>query len=263
MKVLEREINYGSFLDRLKSAPARVLLLDYDGTLAPFCVDRSLAFPYPQVPALLVRIRGGGTQVVLITGRPARELILLSGIDPHPEIWGSHGLERVKTDGSYEVAALPHEQEKALSQAARSLRTAGLGRRIEVKPGGVALHWRGLSRTEAEESRHTAHQLWLRLLTDYGLTLLEFDGGMEIRVPGRAKGDAVQTILAESKRDAAVAYLGDDQTDEDAFHALKGKGLTALVRPQSRPSAADVWLQPPQELLRFFEEWLRASGGER
>ena len=32
MKVLERNVTYGPFLDRLRSAPARVLLLDYDGT---------------------------------------------------------------------------------------------------------------------------------------------------------------------------------------------------------------------------------------
>ena len=41
MNVLERQITYGPFLERLRSAPARVLLVDYDGTLAPFCVDRT------------------------------------------------------------------------------------------------------------------------------------------------------------------------------------------------------------------------------
>jgi len=26
--------------------------------------------------------------------------------------------------------------------------------------------------------------------------------------------------------------------------------------------SAEVWLQPPQELIRFLEEWLRVSGGK-
>ena len=82
MKVLERQITYGPFLERLRSAPARILLLDYDGTLAPFCVDRTLAFPYPEVPPLIVRIMRKGTRVVLISGRPVREILLLSGICP-------------------------------------------------------------------------------------------------------------------------------------------------------------------------------------
>ena len=47
MKVLERHVTYGAFLERLRSASARVLLLDYDGTLAPFVVDRTVALPYP------------------------------------------------------------------------------------------------------------------------------------------------------------------------------------------------------------------------
>src|SRR5438270_891959 len=92
------------------------------------------------------------------------------------------------------------------------------------------------------------------------------DGLMPIRdsrMPGRDKGDAMRAILMETNPDAAVAYLGDDQTDEDAFRALKGRGLTALVRPESRPTAADIWLQPPQELIEFFDDWLHAVGGEQ
>ena len=44
---------YQKFLERLKTANKRMLLLDYDGTLAPFRVDRDHAFPYPGVPYLV------------------------------------------------------------------------------------------------------------------------------------------------------------------------------------------------------------------
>lgn len=261
MKVIERQITYGPFLEHLRSAPARILLLDYDGTLAPFCVDRSLAVPYPGVPPLIVRIMNQGTRVVLISGRPVRELLLLSGISPQPEIWGSHGLERLMADGSYEVSSVPAHKDYLLAAAA-ILRDAGLEDRTEIKPGGVAVHWRGLTPAKAEKLAREVPQLWKPLLDRAPLSLLEFDGGLEIRVAGRGKGDAVRAILKESGPGATVAYLGDDQTDEDAFQALKGNGLTVLVRPQSRPTAADIWLQPPHELLQFLEEWLRASGGQ-
>jgi trehalose 6-phosphate phosphatase len=259
MKALERQASYASFLDRLRSASARVLLLDYDGTLAPFCADRNLAFPYPEVPDLLARIMAEGTRVVLISGRPARELLLLGGIHPHPEIWGSHGLERLKPDGSYELGVLPRDQQMGLLMAITSLRSDDLERQIELKPGGVAVHWRGLTAQQIEDIKSRVLQRWIPLRNEYSLNLLDFDGGLELRVPGKDKGDAVNTVLNEIHPDAAVAYLGDDQTDEDAFLALKGKGLTALVRSQSRPTAADVWLQPPQELIQFFQEWLDAQ----
>ena len=262
MKTLERQLAYDSFLEQLRTAASCVLLLDYDGTLAPFNVDRSLALPYPEVPPLISRIMERGTRVILISGRPAREVILLSRIYPQPEVWGSHGLERLRADGSYQVAPLPREHHQALSRAARLLRMDGLNERLEIKPGGIAVHWRGLSRQAALEIDGRVRQLCRPLLSEFPLDFLEFDGGLEIRVPGRDKGDAVWAILGESDPNAAVAYLGDDQTDEDAFRALKGKGLTVLVRPQSRATAADVWLQPPEELVRFLEDWLQAAGGQ-
>ncbi|PYX18170.1 MAG: hypothetical protein DMG84_00930 [Acidobacteria bacterium] len=174
-------------------------------------------------------------------------------------MWGSHGLERLKPDGSYELGVLPHDQQMGLLMAATSLRTDGLERQIELKPGGVAVHWRGLTAQEIEDIKSRVFQRWIPLRDEYSLSLLDFDGGLELRVLGKNKGDAVNTVLNEIHPDSAVAYLGDDQTDEDAFRALKGKGLTALVRSQSRPTAADVWLQPPQELIQFFQEWLDAQ----
>jgi trehalose-6-phosphatase len=56
-----------------------------------------------------------------------------------------------------------------------------------------------------------------------------------------------------------VAYLGDDLTDEDAFRALKGKGLSVLVRKESRTTEADCWLKPPDELLDFLKKWHKLS----
>src|SRR5256885_2007083 len=147
-KVAERQDVYASFFDQVSHASKRALMLDYDGTLAPFTPDRTRAFPYREIPELVGRIMQRNTRVVLISGRAATELLFLSGIHPHPEIWGSHGSERLHPDGSYEVEAPPLEQRTALQIASRSLRSCGLGPRTETKPGGIAIHWRGLSSEE-------------------------------------------------------------------------------------------------------------------
>jgi hypothetical protein len=34
------------------------------------------------------------------------------------------------------------------------------------------------------------------------------------------------------------------------------------VRPQSRFTAAQLWLRPPHELIAFLREWIDASGGD-
>jgi|SRR5579872_102869 len=262
MKAQAQPEVYLEFLERLQSAPTRVLLLDYDGTLAPFQTDRARAFPYPEVPALLGRISQAGTRVILITGRPAREVVLLSGLHPHPEIWGSHGLERLSPDGTYRVDSLMPEQETGLLQAAEILRSHNLEPRMEIKPGSVALHWRGSPQAEIEAFRHLIVPLWSPLVEACSLQVLDFDGGVEIRVRDRDKGRAVRAILEECSSSAAVAYLGDDFTDEDAFHALRGRGLTALVREEPRQTFADIQLRPPQELIRFLEDWVNTTGGQ-
>jgi trehalose 6-phosphate phosphatase len=262
MKALERQDPYALFLDQLRSASERVLLLDYDGTLAPFSVDRDHAFPYPEVPSLIGQIMTLGTRVILVSGRPARELVSLSGIHPHPEIWGSHGMERLSKDGSYEAGELPEQESSGLLLATQLAEADELERRLELKPGGVAVHWRDQPEEEVEALRHRVLQLWSPLLEEYPLRLLQFDGGIEIRVSEWSKGTAVETILKEVGPGAAIAYLGDDTTDEDAFRVLKGKGLGVLVREEERATEADLWLRPPEQLVHFLQEWLREIGGE-
>jgi len=85
-----------------------------------------------------------------------------------------------------------------------------------------------------------------------------FDGGIEIRVAQKDKGDAVRSIIKEMEPSVAMAYLGDDTTDEDAFGALTRRGLCVLVRDCYRPTIADAWIRPPEGLLAFLRGWLSA-----
>ncbi|HZP18562.1 MAG TPA: trehalose-phosphatase, partial [Terriglobales bacterium] len=121
MKIAERYNICAPFFQQLRRAPRRALLLDYDGTLAPFTPDRTRAFPYREIPELVSRIMRHKTRVVLVSGRAATELLFLSGIHPHPEVWGSHGAERLYPDGSYEVETPPPGQRNGLQLANRSL----------------------------------------------------------------------------------------------------------------------------------------------
>jgi len=259
MGALTHAVHRTSFFDQLRSAPCRVLLLDYDGTLAPFQIERGQAVPYPEIPGLLGRIITNGTRVVLISGRPARELRQLCGIHPQPEIWGSHGSERLLPDGTYHLQELSPAQRNGLREAERFMRDEGLEERIELKPTAIALHWRGLAETAVEQLRSRIQTVWRDVAGRNSLELMEFDGGLELR----AKGQAVVAILRECNPNGAIAYLGDDRTDEDAFRALRGKGLTVLVGNQDRPTAADVHLRPPGELIEFLREWLASSNEER
>jgi len=254
------------FFDALHSPAQAVLLLDYDGTLAPFQRDRYRAFPYPGVTNLVRGIiNNGRTRVVLVTGRSANDIIPLLGILPYPEIWGSQGLQRLMPDGTYEMPHLTDSVQHALVQAAEWLHDNELYRYAEFKAGSIAVHWRGLDPATAETVRERVLLGWRPIAERYHMTLLPFDAGLEIRSPGHDKGDAVRTIMEEMDDQALVAFLGDDVTDEDAFRALehRERGLAALVRPEWRETAADLWIRPPDELLEFLLQWLKARQGVR
>jgi trehalose 6-phosphate phosphatase len=255
-------IELEQFMKAVARSPVSALLLDYDGTLAPFCLNRQLALPFPGVTELLQEIIANGrTRVVIITGRNAREVIPLLAVHPSPEIWGCHGLERLKPDGSGETPCVEEPVVCALADADRWLRYQGLHNRAEFKIGAVAIHWRGLDQAAAAETRSKVLLGWFPIAQSTPMELLEFDGGIEMRMPGHDKGDAVRTILDEIGPEVPVAYLGDDVTDEQAFLALGTLGLSVLVRPEWRETAAALWIRPPEGLRDFLTRWLQACRG--
>jgi trehalose-phosphatase len=242
---------------RLRAAPRSVLMLDYDGTLAPFHVDRFAATPYPGVDERLVTLSTiPQVRLVLVTGRSARELhdLLRPGI--RAEIWGSHGRERLRGDGTYELFALNPVQRAALEQVGREMSALGLSKTLEVKPTSLAIHWRSFEPAMQERIRSAVQSIFASIDQADGLHLLPFDGGLELRSTDRTKGTAVGEILSQEPDDAPAAYLGDDLTDEDAFVAIGNKGYSLLVRSEVRASFARFWLRPPEELFEFLDAWI-------
>jgi trehalose 6-phosphate phosphatase len=254
MQILNPGFNFEIFFQKVAAAPTRVLMLDYDGTLAPFRVERDRAKPYPGVVMLLNAI-AEHTRLVIVSGRPVGELRQLLKLRATPELWGSHGWERLATNGSYTLGGWPRRYSIGLIEARQLLLQHKIDKRLEEKFSSLAIHFRGLGPHQAVALEQTVRDELTPLLAHSGLELHRFDGGLELRVPGRTKGTAVATILNEVSPDAALAYLGDDLTDEDAFVALKGRGASVLIRPELRETAAQLWLRPPEELLMFLDRW--------
>lgn len=254
MQRLNPDLDLDDFFRGLAVAPARVLVLDYDGTLAPFHPNPAQAYPYPGVMELLGRITTAGhSRTVLASGRWTRDLLPLIDLPVRPEIWGSHGRERLWPDGRSEILPVPPAALAALLDAdewAGAL--TALGARLECKPASLAVHWRGLAAEKVARIRGEVRR-WGRAHAK--LQLLDFDGGVELRDGSCDKGRVIRTLAAELGPGARFAYLGDDITDEDAFRALPSGGLGVLVRNEPRPTAASLWLRPPGELCSFLERW--------
>jgi len=252
------------FFSKFEDGNNPLLLLDYDGTLASFRMNRFVARPWAGVPELLTRIqRHGRTRIAVITGRPAIEIAPLLGLDAPVEVWGLHGAERLYDDGRRELEAADRKTRKKLDELRDQLRRDSCGGLLEDKQNAVVMHWRGASPHKAALIEKKTRELFEPETRVNGLRLLEFEAGLELRA-GRDKGGAVDAILAEAGADSPVAFLGDDLTDEAAFRAVNAvgaRGLSALVRREYRETAARIWLRPPQELRAFLSRWAETMKG--
>jgi trehalose-phosphatase len=260
MEVLHKNLDIDEFYHKLQNTAQRVLMLDYDGTLAPFVAERDNALPYPGIRELLSKLMNDSpTRVVIVSGRSVADLLRLLGLDHPPELWGSHGFERRLASGEIVVPEIPEETRSMLKAVGSWAEQHVPEPQREPKPAGYAFHWRGLDEGAARKLRERVESQWKETLPTAGLSLHEFDGGLEVRIRDINKGHAVRSLVAAAEAQSVISYLGDDLTDEDAFAALEHleeRALSVLVRKELRPTVAQLWLQPPGELLEFLRRWV-------
>lgn len=239
-------------------------MLDFDGTLSPFTLDRDNPKLYPGVVEPLQRIvHSRTTRVVFISGRSARDLCaILHRYSLDCEIWGVHGRERRLADGRYVCLQDIYQAARLLEAVWPLLEREEIRDFAERKTTSVAIHWRGFAPEMQKEVRTAALKAFSACRGKIDCRILEFDQGIELLPGKRDKGDVIRTILSEVPSRTPIAYLGDDLTDEDAFVALRDVGLTVLVRSEYRPTCAEMWIKPPDALIDFLKSWLASCGGE-
>jgi trehalose-phosphatase len=233
-------------------------MLDYDGTLAPFSVDRDAARPLPRTRELLQRIaEGSATSVAIVSGRPIRELARLVGDLPAVLI-GEHGWERRDPGLETVQRRVPDSGADLLDQAERAARTAGWGDLIERKRTGLVLHTRSLDESSARSLQDQCLEAWNGIA---GGTMIvdRIGGGVEVRMRGFDKGTAVLSLISQSPPATMAVFIGDDVTDEDAFDAVGDRGFAIRVGAPDRPSRAAGQLASCQSMAAFLEAWLDAE----
>jgi trehalose 6-phosphate phosphatase len=209
-------------LDELVLRRPLLLASDYDGVLARLRDHPSDAVLEPGFGALLSRLAAvDGVTVALVSGRGVDDLRTTSGLSG-PFRWvGSHGAEY-----GGPLSGVLAERRDALAAALAPLVDAVPGARLEVKPASAAVHVRTVPDRAAAD----------RLLADVAagpgaeahLTAKPGKDVLELAVTDADKGSAL-TRLADELGAAAVLYLGDDVTDEDAFRALPPSAVTVKV----------------------------------
>ncbi len=235
----------------------RLLVLDYDGTLAPFRVERSLAFPVSRSLMMLQGLSASHhTRLAIVSGRPLGELEQLVGDLPMTLV-GGHGWERRDPDGTRHLRDVAPEVRTALNLAWRAAEARGWSQLIERKHAGIVLHTRGLASERVSRLERDCTVAWEPLAVSSGLLLESMDGGVELRAPEFHKGSVVLSLLSKAPVGTLGVFVGDDLTDEDAFEVLRDRGFGIRVGTPDRPTMAMGHLPSCDAVATFLEEWSR------
>ncbi len=243
------------FWHRISSAEHVSLFLDFDGTLAPFHPDRLQAFPLPgTVDAIKAIERSDGTSVALVSGRPIAEILLLMG-DIGTTIVGAHGYEYHRPTGPKQVITILPEQSTILDAAFEEAMGIFDPSRIERKAASVAAHFRGLDPRSTSEVQQELERRWRAASVSELMEFRPFNGGLELRAAGRTKGTAIEELLAIAPPNTLPIYIGDDDTDEDAFAVLENIGIGIKVGPQDAVTKAAGRVQNCEAVRQLLIDW--------
>ncbi|MGE3934189.1 MAG: trehalose-phosphatase [Rhodospirillaceae bacterium] len=230
---------------RLPPDPTRwALFLDFDGTLVDIAATPGAVDVPPELPEILERAhRALGGALAIVSGR--RIVDLDAFLFPFRATFlGEHGVDCRLADGT----RLAQSPLPALPTAWQA-RFAALAERhegvlVEAKSHGVTVHFRLAPDAEKDVLRLMEAMVAERPV-EY--TLLSARMAYELRPRGTDKGTAVARMLDMAPfAGRAPIYVGDDDTDRDAFPVVEGRdGGAALWVPDDfdgRPAMVREWI---------------------
>ena len=265
----EGEQKYAAFVGVARGA---VVGLDFDGTLSPIVDDPDQAHIHPDASDVLVALAAEVAAIAVITGRPARQVLALGGLEEVGDaiaeagaellVFGQYGNERWSATQRRIVSPRPPAGLAAfLRDLPRALREADAADAyVEDKGLAHAVHTRRLPDPDGAFQRLLPR---LRELAGRnGLVLEPGRNVIEVRAPGMDKGKAVERLATEVDA-RGFLFAGDDLGDVEAFDAvgkLAKDGLpTLLVCSASTEESAlvplsDVVVHGPEGVLDFLRQ---------
>jgi trehalose 6-phosphate phosphatase len=231
-------------------AGGRVLLaFDFDGTLAPIADRPGQARMTARTQRLLAAV-ARLYPCAVISGRARADLQRRLRRVPLLALTGSHGAE---SDGS--ARNTPRSRVASWARHLRWRLRTFRGVALEVKPHGVAIHYR-----QALDKREVRAAILSIVAALEGTRHIGGKDVVEVLPLGApTKGDAL-AALRRRLEPRATLYIGDDVTDEDAFASEGPGGLLAVRVGHGDPTAALYRLDEQGEVESLLAALLRLGG---
>lgn len=223
--------------------PGTLVVLDFDGTIAPLVRDRTRARMTSRTRRLVAAL-AAAREVAVLSGRGLADLAAKMEGLPVRRLVGGHGAEWPGQPVSPALVRRVAGWRRALDA-----RLGGVqGVDLEDKGVSLSIHWRG-ARAPARAAAAVA-------AAAAGLPGAALIGGKRVLnvVPRGApdKGAALARIVAESRCERVV-FVGDDVTDEAAFRERLPVPAVMVRVGRARGSAAAYFVKRRVDVDRLLE----------
>lgn len=247
-------------IEEVMAQDRRAFFLDYDGTLTPIVEDPPKAHLSPNHREVIASLLADEKNFVcVISGRAIEQLKGFIGLKDLV-LAGNHGMEiagpsiSYVNEGALRAKPLLKEIAEMLQRKLNDLQ----GVLVEDKGLTVSVHYRMVPVKRHPHLKRSFYREMEKFSASNTITITRGKKILEVR-PNVVwdKGFAVKWILASLsdyllKERPYPIYMGDDETDEGAFRALKGRGLTILVSPRKGASEASYFVKSVEEAYQFL-----------
>lgn len=210
------------------SSGSRLLILDYDGTLAPFTKNPSDAKPSGKLLELLKKMSSDKKNKVVINSGRNHEILDEWFKEPNLDFAAEHGAfykedgvwhnnlsEKIEWDDEI-IEIIEH----TIDKTPRS--------KLEVKNTSLVWHYRNVDVWLAELREKQLINALMGPCSRLNLQIVPGNKIVEIKPFDFNKGSEVKRLLDKADYDFILA-IGDDTTDEDMFHSLPHNGISIKV----------------------------------
>ena len=232
-----------------RQAKERLILLDYDGTLAPICNKPEEAKPTNELIAILRQLADDpSNKVVVNSGRDHDTLEKWLG-NLHISLAAEHGAY-YKENGEWINKVHQNEWSSGLLSILKLFVEKTPHSHLEIKDTALAWHYREcdawLGSLRAQQLTHALISICLK----QKLEIIQGNKVIEIKSPDYNKGSEVARQLQHGNYDFIIA-MGDDTTDNDRFEALPQKAFTIKVGNVSETARYNIPEQ--KDVLPFLQ----------
>jgi len=258
-----KRLRLSEIRDAYMRANQRMLILDYDGTLAPFTKQPWQVAPSPVLLRLLSTLASEPRNCVALTsGRTAENL----------DRWFAavQGLWLIAEHGAELKPPLATTWESLRSPVSTDWKSTVMpilehfvdrtpGSFVEEKKYGLVWHYR---MAEPEFGDWLANELASMLeamLAETELRAFRGDKTIEVRPVWTSKGEAFERLLAACEGRDFMFAAGDDRTDEDLFERMPDGAWTVHVGPG--PTRAAFVVRDFETVREVLQMFVKSDGG--